>query len=128
MFGLAVRFTCKDEASAVAFDALVAETVAQIREHEAGTLVYAVHTVEDRPLQRIFYELYRDRDAFDAHESQPHTRRMLAERGQYLSGVDVDFLTLQSRQGDRRVNQTEYQAALGKKIAERPPTPGTVPA
>ena len=99
MFGLAVRFTCKDEASAGAFDALVAETVPQIRQHEPGTLIYAVHTVEDKPLQRIFYELYRDRDAFEAHESQPHTRRMLADREQYLAGVEVDFLTLQAGKG-----------------------------
>jgi len=31
-----------------------------------------------QPLQRIFYELYRDRAAFDEHESEPHTRRFLA--------------------------------------------------
>jgi quinol monooxygenase YgiN len=99
MFGLAVRFSCKDEASAAAFDRLVAETVAEIRQHEPGTLIYAVHTVEGEPLQRIFYELYRDRDAFEAHESHPHTRRMLAERKQYLSGVEVDFLTLQVGKG-----------------------------
>lgn len=99
MFGLAVRFTCKDEESAKAFDVLVAETVRQIRTQEPGTIVYAVHAVEGKPLQRIFYELYRDRDAFQAHESQPHTRRMLAEREQYLSGVDVDFLTLQAGKG-----------------------------
>jgi quinol monooxygenase YgiN len=99
VFGLAVRFTCKDEESAKGFDALVAETVPQIGQHEPDTIVYAVHTVEDKPLQRIFYELYRDRDAFQAHESQPHTRRMLAEREQYLSCVDVDFLTLQTGKG-----------------------------
>lgn len=99
MLGLAVRFTCKDEESAKGFDVLVAETVRQIRTQEPGTLVYAVHAVEGKPLQRIFYELYRDRDAFEAHESQPHTRRMLAEREQYLSGVEVDFLTLQAGKG-----------------------------
>jgi quinol monooxygenase YgiN len=43
MFGLSVRFTCKDPRSAEGFDALVAETVPQIRQHEPGTLVYAVH-------------------------------------------------------------------------------------
>ena len=41
MFGLCVRFTCKDLESAKGFDKLVAETVAQIRQHETGTLVYA---------------------------------------------------------------------------------------
>ena len=64
MFGLSVRFTCKDEASAQAYDRLVAETVEGIRVHEPGTLVYAVHRVEGQPLQRIFYELYRDKEAF----------------------------------------------------------------
>jgi quinol monooxygenase YgiN len=99
MFGLSVRFTCKDVDSAQGFDTLVAETVAQIRDREPGTLVYAVHTVEGQPLQRIFYELYQDRAAFDAHEEQPHTRRMLAEREQYLASVEVDFLTLQAGKG-----------------------------
>jgi quinol monooxygenase YgiN len=99
MFGLSVRFTCKDPGSAQEFDKLVAETVTQIRQHEPGTLVYAVHTVEGQPLQRIFYELYRDRAAFDAHEEQPHTRRMLAGRKQFLASVEVDFLTLQVGKG-----------------------------
>src|SRR5215469_2402352 len=99
MFGLSVRFTCKDADSAAGFDELVAETVAQIREREPGTLVYAVHAVEGKPLQRVFYELYRDRAAFDAHEEQPHTRRMLAERGQFLAATEVDFLTLLTGKG-----------------------------
>jgi quinol monooxygenase YgiN len=99
MFGLSVRFTCRDAESAAGFDRLVAETVPQIRKHEPGTLVYAVHTVEGRPLERIFYELYRDRAAFDAHEEQPHTRRFLAGREKFLASTDVDFLTLQTGKG-----------------------------
>ncbi|GAA4899935.1 putative quinol monooxygenase [Streptomonospora salina] len=99
MFGLAVRFTLKDEESASGFDALVAETLPQIREGEPGTLVYAVHRVEDKPLERYFYELYRDRAAFDAHEQQPHVKRFLDARGQYLASVEVDFLTVQDAKG-----------------------------
>jgi quinol monooxygenase YgiN len=99
MLGLTVRFTCKDEASAEAFDGLVTETAPGIRQHEPGTLIYAVHTVEGQPLQRIFYELYRDRAAFEAHEAQPHTRRFLAERDKYLASTDVDWLTLQTGKG-----------------------------
>jgi quinol monooxygenase YgiN len=95
MFGLFVRFTCKDQASAEAYDQLVAETAEGIRAHEPGTLVYAIHTVEGEPLQRIFYELYRDKAAFAAHEAQPHTRRYLAERDQYLTSIEVDRLALQ---------------------------------
>ena len=96
VFGLSVRFTCKDEDAARAFDQLVDETLPGIRQREPGTLAYEIHTVEGKPLQRVFYELYQDRDAFDAHEEQPHTRRFLAEREQYLASVDVDFLTLRA--------------------------------
>ncbi|MGO8884021.1 MAG: putative quinol monooxygenase [Streptosporangiaceae bacterium] len=99
MFGLCVRFTCKDEASAEAYDRLVAETVEAIRANEPGTLVYASHLVEGQPLQRIFYELYRDRAAFDAHEAASHTRRYLDERGKYLASTEVDWLTLQIGKG-----------------------------
>ena len=99
MFGLFVRFTCKDKASAEAYDRLVAETAEGIRAHEPGTLVYATHMVEGEPLQRIFYELYRDRAAFEAHEAAPHTRRYLAERDQYLASTEVDWLTLQDGKG-----------------------------
>jgi quinol monooxygenase YgiN len=99
MYGLTVRFTCKDQASAQAYDRLVSETVEQIKAREPGTLVYAVHTVKDHPLQRIFYELYRDEEAFDAHGAAPHTRRYLAERDQYLASTEVDWLTLQTGKG-----------------------------
>ena len=99
MFGLFVRFTCKDEAAAEAYDKLVAETIEAIKTDEPGTLVYASHTVEGQPLQRIFYELYRDEEAFHAHEAAPHTRRYLDERDQYLAGTEVDWLILQTGKG-----------------------------
>lgn len=99
MFGLCVRFTCKDQASAEAYDRLVAETVEGIKANEPGTLVYASHTVEGQPLQRIFYELYRDRGAFEAHGASPHTRRYLEQRDQYLASTEVDWLTLQTGKG-----------------------------
>jgi len=99
MFGLCVRFTCLDADSADRFDRLVAETVPQICTHEPGTILYTVHLVDGKPLERIFYELYRDRAAFDAHEEQPHTKRFLGARGQYLASHTVDFLTLQTGKG-----------------------------
>jgi quinol monooxygenase YgiN len=99
MFGLVVRFTLKDGAAAD-FDRLVKETVPEIHRHEPGTVVYAVHQVEDQPNTRIFYELYRDREAFDDHERQDHTRRFLTERERYLSEPpQVDFLALQTAAG-----------------------------
>ena len=99
MFGLCVRFTCKDQDAAEAYDQLVAETIEAIKTDEPGTIVYASHTVDEQPLVRVFYELYRDRAAFEAHESAPHTRRYLAERGRYLAATEVEWLTLQAGKG-----------------------------
>lgn len=90
-FGLVVRFHLKPGA-AEGFDQLVAETVPEIAKHEPGTLIYTVHQVDGEANQRVFYELYADRAAFEAHEEQPHTRRFLTERAQYLSEYEVDFV------------------------------------
>jgi len=92
-FALVVRFTVRPEAVA-AFDDLVADTAAGIREREPGTLIYACHRVQGQPRQRVFYELYRNQAAFDAHEASEHTRRFLAERGALLESTEVDFLDL----------------------------------
>lgn len=93
MFGLVVRFDLKDQAAAEAFDALVAETAEGIKSSEPGTLLYAVNRVEGAPLSRVFYEVYADQAAFEAHETTPHVKRFLAERERYLAGVRVEFLT-----------------------------------
>lgn len=90
-YALTVRFTLRDAAAAQQFDDLVARTAEGIRT-EAGTLVYAVHVPVDEPLVRVFYELYADRDAFQAHEEQAHTKRFLAARDEFLISTDVTFL------------------------------------
>ncbi len=90
-FGLYVRHTLK-EGAAEAFDRLVAAAAEGIRQ-EPGTLVYVSHTVEGQPNQRVFYELYRDRAAFDDHERQEHTRHFLVEREALVDRIEVDWLT-----------------------------------
>ena len=99
MFGLMVRFTCKDLDAAAAFDALVARTGEQISANEPDTLVYAVHRVDGRPLERIFYELYRDQGAFEFHEAQDYVRVFLSERAGFLASTEVDRLALVSGKG-----------------------------
>ncbi|MFJ9472465.1 putative quinol monooxygenase [Streptomyces caniferus] len=90
-YALLVRFTLRDTSAALQFDDLVAQTIDGVRA-EAGTLVYAVHTPVEEPLVRVFYELYADRAAFQAHEGQAHTRHFLAAREPLLSNVEVTFL------------------------------------
>ncbi|MGB8383402.1 MAG: putative quinol monooxygenase [Dermatophilaceae bacterium] len=92
-FGLIVRFQLKP-GQADGFDTLVAQTVAAIRTLEPGTLVYANHTDRHDEGVRVFYELYRDHAAFEAHERTEHTRHFLRERERYVQSHTVTFLSL----------------------------------
>ncbi|MBU2665327.1 antibiotic biosynthesis monooxygenase [Actinoplanes bogorensis] len=92
MFALVVRFDCRDLDSAVTFDELTAEVVRAIAENEPGTLTYATHAVDGEPLARVFYEVYRDRDAFQAHETAEHVRRFHARKEPLLVATRVEFL------------------------------------
>jgi quinol monooxygenase YgiN len=91
---LVVRFDLVDEASAERFDDLTGRAVAAITAKEPGTLVYATHTVQGAPLSRMFYEVYADEAAFQAHEQAPHVIDFHAEKEPLLSGAPVvHFLT-----------------------------------
>jgi quinol monooxygenase YgiN len=91
-YGLVVRFVLK-EGREEAFDELMARTIPAIAAGEPGTLVYTVHAVADEPRVRIFYELYADRAAFEAHEEQPHTLAFFAARDELVESVAVDWVT-----------------------------------
>lgn len=93
MFGIIVRFDLVDEVAAGAFDALVATTSDSIKSSEPGTLLYAINKVDNAPLSRVFYEVYVDQAAFEAHETTPHVKHFLAEREKYIAALRVEFLT-----------------------------------
>ena len=99
MFALVVRFDCRDQAAVTKFDELTAEVVRQITEGEPGTLVYATHSVEGAPLARIFYEVYRDRDAFQTHEAADHVQLFHARKNPLLVDRRVEFLSPGSAKG-----------------------------
>ncbi len=92
-FGLIVRFILKPGHEEL-FDSSVHELISAVREHEPGVLLFACHSVEGRSGERIFYELYQDRDGFDAHGNHEHTQRFLAERDRHVADIRVDFLEL----------------------------------
>ncbi|WP_343069438.1 putative quinol monooxygenase [Streptomyces olivoverticillatus] len=87
-----MRFILRDAAATAAFDELVSQTLDGIRKHEPGTLLYVSHGVPGEPEQRVFYEMYRDRAAFEVHERQPHIRHFLVEREKFVTAADVTFL------------------------------------
>ncbi len=57
-------------------------------------MVYVIHLVPNAPMQRIFYEIYRDRDAFDTHESQPYMQRFVTDRRSCVLATNVIELRL----------------------------------
>jgi len=92
MFALVVRFDLHPGTEAE-FDRLVESTAEQIREQEGGTLLYLCHRVQGHPTARIFYELYRDDEAFQAHEVAAHIRDFHARRKPMMAGPErVEFL------------------------------------
>ena len=76
------------------FDRLAEQAAEEVRTGEPDTLVYVIHLVPNAPLQRIFYEIYRDRAAFDSHESQPYMQRFVAERRSCVLATNVIELRL----------------------------------
>ena len=93
MFALVVRFDCSDEAAAKKFDELTAVVIDHITEQEQGTLVYATAAVEGEPLARVFYEVYQNRDAFEAHEAAAHVRQFHEQKDPLLASTRVEYLT-----------------------------------
>ena len=85
MIAFLVRFDIRDQRSARLFDALTAEAVEQISAHEPGTLVYATHLIKGEPLARLFYEVYADEAAFQAHEQAQHVIDFHARKNRLLA-------------------------------------------
>jgi quinol monooxygenase YgiN len=92
-YGRILIFTVLDDRGAE-FDRLAEETAEHVRTGEPDTLVYVIHLVPNAPMQRIFYEIYRDRAAFDSHESQPYMQRFVAERRACVLATNVIELQL----------------------------------
>jgi quinol monooxygenase YgiN len=93
VFTLVVRFDLPDAAAARAFDELTTAAVPLIRAHEPGTLVYETYNVEREPLARVFYEVYRDRNAHAEHERQPHTAAFLTTLRTLVTQTRVEYLS-----------------------------------
>jgi quinol monooxygenase YgiN len=80
----------KGKADALA--ALLTEQRAVIRKTETGCLVYRVHRSTQDPDAFLFYEIYADDAAFDAHRASPHLaayRKRREDEGLLEGSVDV---------------------------------------
>ena len=121
------------------FDRLAERAAEGVRTTEPDTLVYVIHVVPKAPMQRIVYEIYRDRAAFESHERQPHIRRFMADRASCVLATNIIDLRLKyakvaalgARPGGRRgrasppspAGRTRSRAAGQRGPGARPPRP-----
>ena len=92
-YGRILIFTLLEDRVAE-FDRLAEQLAEEVRIREPDTLVYVIHLVPNAPMQRIFYEVYRDRAAFDSHENQPYVMRFAADRRSCVLATNVIDLRL----------------------------------
>jgi quinol monooxygenase YgiN len=76
------------------FDRLAERAAEGVRTAEPDTLVYVIHVVPKAPMQRIIYEIYRDRAAFLSHERQSHIRQFAADRASCVLATNIIDLRL----------------------------------
>ncbi|HEY2518814.1 MAG TPA: antibiotic biosynthesis monooxygenase [Streptosporangiaceae bacterium] len=98
------------------FDRAADEVAEQVRANEPDTLVYVIHTVPKAPMQRIFYEVYRDRAAFEQHEKQAYVQRFVTARRPYVLATNVIELRLKYAKVSP-LPQAEAQAAQARAQA-----------
>lgn len=92
-YGRLSIFTLLEDKTAE-FDRLAERASEGVRTVEPDTLVYVIHVVPKAPMQRIIYEIYRDRAAFESHERQPHIQRFMAERKACVLATNIIDLRL----------------------------------
>ena len=92
-YGRLSIFTLIDD-KAAEFDRLAERAAEGVRTTEPDTLVYVIHVVPKAPMQRIIYEIYRDRAAFESHERQPHIQRFAADRRACVLATNIIDLRL----------------------------------
>jgi quinol monooxygenase YgiN len=88
LYGLIAIYTLAEDRTDE-FDALAERVVEEVRMHEPDALVYAVHSVPNAPMQRIFYEVYRDQTAYEEHKRHPYIHRFDAERTECVLATNV---------------------------------------
>jgi quinol monooxygenase YgiN len=93
-FGQIAIYTLLDD-RVEEFDQLTERVVEQVRSREPDTLVFIAHAVPSAPMQRILYEVYRDRTAYQRHAQQPYVKQFEADRRPFVLATNIIELGLQ---------------------------------
>ena len=83
------------------------ERHSRISLEEEGCLVFDVNRDPADPQSFVLYEVYRDRDAFQAHEAADHVQRFHAQKDPLVVGRRVEFLATGSAKGLDLIQQIE---------------------
>ena len=129
--GLIAIYTLLEDKVA-AFNRIAEEAAEQVRAQEPDTLVYVIHTVPKAPMQRIFYEIYRDRAAYERHEQQPYIKRFVTAGRPYVLATNVIELRLKYAKISPLMRDETQAATLvgalprsgGRAPGPRGPAPG----
>jgi len=92
-FGLIAIYTLR-EGHGEAFDRLAERTAEAVLAQEPATLLFVVHAVPKFPMQRIFYEVYRDRMAYSEHRRMQYVEDFFAGHRQHVLATNVIELDL----------------------------------
>lgn len=77
------------------FDRLTERVVEMVRQREPDTLVFIAHAVPSAPTQRILYQVYRSRGAYQRHQGQPYIQQFEIDRRAFVLATNVVELGLQ---------------------------------
>ena len=113
LFGQITIYTVLDERTAD-FDRMTERVVKQVRANEPATLVYIAHAVPTAPMQRILYEVYKDRKAYEDHLLQPYIARFESERRSMVLATNSIELGLQQA----KVSPLPSYAAISDILSE----------
>ena len=69
-----------------AFEAAGKEMIATVRSAEPGTLAYVLYQNAKDPTEFIYYEVYQDQAALDAHGKTDHMKKFGGKIGALLAG------------------------------------------
>ncbi len=94
LFGQIVIYTLMEE-HVDAFDRLTERVVELVRQREPDTLVFISHAVPSAPTQRILYQVFRSRSAYQRHLAQPYVQQFDLDRRASVLATNVVELGLQ---------------------------------
>ena len=126
-YGLIAIYTLLEDRVAD-FDRVAEQAAEQVRASEPDTLVYVIHTVPKAPMQRIFYEVYRDRAAYEHHEQQSYVKRFVTARRPYVLATNVIELRLKYAKVSPLVQaEAPVRAPAGARARGPAASPGARP-